>query len=82
MTQNYFRPTHNVNMSELSELLASKTEYGEFYLGTVSYKGYTGEIFLSKWENAPRSFYLESDVEFLKSVHAYSFASLMTFEPS
>lgn len=28
MTQNYFRPTHNVNMSELSELLASKTEYG------------------------------------------------------
>ena len=44
MTQNYFRPTHNVNMSELSELLASKTEYGEFYLGTVSYKGYTGEF--------------------------------------
>lgn len=38
MTQNYFRPTHNVNMSELSELLANKTEYGEFYLGTVSYK--------------------------------------------
>lgn len=82
MTQNYFRPTHNVNMSELSELLASKTEYGEFYLGTVSYKGYTGEIFLSKWENAPRSFSLESDVEFLKSVHAYSFASLMTFVAS
>ena len=48
MTQNYFRPTHNVDTSELNELLASKTEYGEFYLGTMSYKGYTGEIFLSK----------------------------------